>query len=156
VSGEGYYRNAYDLTSAVELPSKLLGVRGSGNVVLCAHDPLTGVDHSQTVVKAPKNAVLNVDSVFAFRPAYDRCWDFRIWLDAPDAVSLARGVERDTEHEGADEALRLHRDRYHAAELIYVAEVNPRSKADLVIDNTDFANPRIMKTRGTSLTLRSA
>jgi uridine kinase len=61
-------------------------------------------------------------------------------------VSLDRGVERDTEREGADEALRLHRNRYHTAELIYVAEVNPRSKADLVIDNTDFANPKVMKT----------
>jgi uridine kinase len=74
VSGEGYYRNAYDFTSAVELLLKPMGPRGSGNVVLCAHDPLTGVDHRKTTVKAPKNAVLVVDSVFAFRPEYDRYW----------------------------------------------------------------------------------
>jgi uridine kinase len=37
----------------------------------------------------------------------------------------------------------LHRDRYHAAELIYLAEVDPRSLADVLIDNRDFANPRL-------------
>jgi len=42
------------------------------------------------------------------------------------------------------EATRLHRDRYHAAELIYLTEVNPRFLADLIIDNRDFANPRIL------------
>jgi uridine kinase len=50
--------------------------------------------------------------------------------------------------EGAAAAARVHRDRYHAAELIYLAEVRPRSLADIVIDNRDFANPRILSHRG--------
>jgi uridine kinase len=37
----------------------------------------------------------------------------------------------------------LHRDRYHAAEAIYLAEVDPRSLADVVVDNRDFARPRV-------------
>jgi uridine kinase len=41
-----------------------------------------------------------------------------------------------------------HRDRYHAAELIYLAEVEPRSVADVVIDNRDFANPRLLTPEG--------
>jgi uridine kinase len=44
---------------------------------------------------------------------------------------------------GHQEAERLHRDRYHAAEKIYVTEVDPLSLADVVIDNTDLASPRI-------------
>jgi mannose-6-phosphate isomerase-like protein (cupin superfamily) len=39
---------------------------GSGQVVLCAHDPLTGEDHRSTAVSAPQDSVLIVDSVFAF------------------------------------------------------------------------------------------
>jgi uridine kinase len=39
---------------------------------------------------------------------------------------------------------RLHRDRYHAAEMIYLAEVDPRSLADVIIDNRDFKCPRIL------------
>ena len=54
------------------------------------------------------------------------------------------GVSRDAVMEGIEEATRLHRDRYHAAEMIYLAEVRPRSLADVVIDNRDFANPRIL------------
>jgi uridine kinase len=147
ISGEGYYRNAYDFSSARELLLTPAGRDGSGEVVLCAHDPLTGEDHRDTVVSAPRDAVLIVDSVFAFRPEYDDLWDYRIWLDVDAADSLARGIERDREREGLDAATRLHRDRYHGAELIYVAEVRPLARADLVIDNRVLANPRILQRR---------
>jgi uridine kinase len=143
VSGEGYYRNAYDFRSATELLLGPAGPAGSGQVVLCAHDPLTGEDHRDQVVTAPADAVLVVDSVFAFRPGYNSCWDFRIWLDIDAGVALERGIARDVGMEGLAGATLLHRDRYHAAELIYLAEVDPRSLADVLIDNRDFANPRI-------------
>jgi uridine kinase len=143
-SGEGYYRNAYDFASARTLLLEPAGPAGSGVVVLCAHDPMTGVDQRSVTVQAPPDAVLVVDSVFAFRPEYDDLWDFRVWLDVDPGVSLARGIERDTVSEGGvDAATRLHRDRYHAAEAIYLAEVDPRSRADVVVDNSDFARPRI-------------
>jgi uridine kinase len=144
VSGEGYYRNAYDFAAARELLLRPAGPQGSGQVALCAHDPLTGEDHRATTVEAPPDAVLIVDSVFAFRPEYNDLWDFRIWLDVDPEVSLARGIARDTGREGVDGATRLHRDRYHAAELIYIAEVEPTSLADVVIDNRDFASPRVL------------
>ena len=146
VSGEGYYRNAYDFASARDLLLGPAGPDGSGHVVLCAHDPLTGEDHRATTVDAPSDAVLIVDSVFAFRREYDDKWDFRIWLDVDAALSLHRGIARDTEREGLDAATRVHRDRYHAAELIYIAEVDPQHIADVVVDNRDFANPRVVRT----------
>ena len=147
VSGEGYYRNAYDFRSARELLLRPAGAGGSGAVVLCGRDPLTGEDHRDKAVRTPDGAVLVVDSVFAFRPEYNDFWDYRIWLDVDPALSLRRGISRDTAMEGAAEAARVHRDRYHAAELIYLAEVRPQSLADIVIDNRDFANPRILSRR---------
>ncbi len=145
ISGEGYYRNAPDFESARELLLRPAGPDGSGRVVLCGHDPLTGVDHRDTTVEAPADAVLIVDSVFAFRPEYDEFWDLRIWLQIDAALSLARGIGRDTDLEGREEAERLHRDRYHASELIYLAEVDPMARADAVIDNTDFAAPVVVR-----------
>ena len=142
ISGEGYYRNAPDFDSARRLLLGPAGPCGSGTVVLCAHDPLTGTDHRSVTVEAPRDAVLIVDSVFAMRPEYDEYWDFRIWLDVPVELSLARGIKRDSQSEGRAEAERVHRDRYHPSERIYITEVNPIAKADLVIDNTDFANVR--------------
>ena len=143
VTGEGYYRNAPDFRSARELLLRPAGPDGSGQVVLCGHDPLTGEDHRDQAVCAPADAVLIVDAVFAFRPEYNEFWDYRIWLDVGADVALARGIARDTEMEGLDEATRVHRDRYHAAERIYLAEVDPLSLADLVIDNRDFAHPHL-------------
>lgn len=147
VSGVGYYRNAYDFRSARDLLLGPAGPTGSGEVVLCAHDPLTGEDHRHEVISAPHDAVLIVDSVFAFRPQYNEFWDYRIWLDVDAAQSLARGIARDAGMEGLEEATRLHRDRYHAAEMIYLAEVDPQSLADVVIDNRDFASPRVLRSR---------
>jgi len=148
-SGEGYYRNSPDFESARELLLKPAGRDGSGTVVLCAHDPLTGEDRRDTVVDVPDDAVLIVDSVFGMRPEYDEFWDFRIWVDVPHELAVARGIERDTLLEGRDEAERLHRDRYRIGELIYVSEVNPKSRADLVIDNGDYANPVAWADSGT-------
>jgi uridine kinase len=144
LSGEGYYRNAYDVRSAVDLLLAPAGPGGSGVLVLCAHDPLTGEDHRDETVATPAGTVLVVDSVFAFRPEYNGFWDYRIWLDVDAGLALRRGVARDTAREGAAEAERVHRDRYHAAEAIYQTEVDPLLAADLVIDNSDFAAPVIL------------
>lgn len=144
VSGEGYYRNAYDFRSARDLLLGPAGPTGTGLVALCAFDPLTGEDHRDLTVSAPPGAVLIVDSVFAFRPEYDDCWEYRIWLDVDPGTALHRGIARDSAAEGEAEAARVHRDRYHAAEAIYLAEVRPQAKADVIIDNRDFNRPAII------------
>ncbi len=143
VTGEGYYRNAYDFHSAQSLLLQPAGPAGTGKVVLCAHDPLTGVDHRSVTVDAPSDAVLVVDGVFAMRPEYDDCWDVRIWLHTEPEIALARGLRRDTDHEGYEEALRVHTTRYAVAERLYLEEVGPTTKADIVIDNTDLDHPLI-------------
>jgi len=148
LSGEGYYRNAYDFGSATGLLLAPAGPGGSGVLVLCAHDPLTGEDHRDRTVATPAGTVLIVDSVFAFRPEYNEFWDYRIWLEVGTGAALRRGIARDAPMEGAAEAERVHRDRYHAAEAIYRAEVDPLLAADLVIDNSDFAAPRILSAGG--------
>lgn len=143
ISGEGYYRNAYDFTSARDLLLHPAGPEGSGKVALCAHDPLTGDDHRDKKIDAPANAILIVDTVFAFRPEYNDCWEYRIWLQVAPSVALHRGISRDSAAEGIEEATRLHRDRYHAAERIYLAEVGPQALTSIIINNTHFKDPRI-------------
>lgn len=144
LSGEGYYRNAPDFESARRLLLEPARPEGSGVVALCAHDPLTGEDHRDVTVNAPPDAVLVVDSAFGMRAQYDDLWDYRIWMDVPPELALARGIERDAEREGREDAERVHRDRYHVAEQIYIAEVDPRSRADAVIDNADYSSPVIL------------
>jgi uridine kinase len=143
-SGEGYYRNAPDFDAARTLLLGAAGPTGTGRVVLCAHDPLTGVDHRSSVVHAPDDAVLIVDGVFAMRPEYDAFWDLRICLDVAPDDSLQRGVARDARRDGYAEALRVHTTRYRVAEQLYMREVHPQGP-DIVIDNTNFTCPRIVR-----------
>ncbi len=93
--------------------------------------------------------MLIADSAFAFRPEYNDYWEYRIWLEADPETALRRGIARDSAMEGTEEATRLHRDRYHPAETIYLAEVRPQAMADLIIDNRDFKRPRILGHRST-------
>ena len=147
VSGEGYYRNAYDFRSARDLLLRPAGPTGSGVVVLCGHDPLTGEDHRDKRISAPAGAILIVDSVFAFRPEYNDCWEYRIWLEADPQIALWRGISRDCAAEGFEEAARVHRDRYRVSEMIYLAEVHPQALADVIIDNSNLACPHILRQR---------
>jgi uridine kinase len=143
--GEGYYRNAPDFESARSLLLEPAGPAGSGSVALCAHDPLTGVDHRHVRVTAPPDAVLVVDSVFALRPEYRDVWDLSVWLDVDEDTSLRRALERDAARDGAEEVERVHRERYAAAEAIYLAEVDPVGRATVVIDNRDVDWPRRLR-----------
>jgi uridine kinase len=106
-------------------------------------DPLTQLDHSKVITSAPRDAVLMVDGVCAFRPDLDEHWDYRIWLQVDEDTSLGRGTLRDRDWPGpAAEALL--RERYLAAELLYIDEVDPIRLADIVIDNSTFDRPRIL------------
>jgi uridine kinase len=145
-SGEGYYRNAFDYDVVTKLLLEPAGAGGSGDCVLCSIDPLTQVDHSAIITPAASDAVLIVDGVFAFRPEINQHWEFRIWLDVDPQVALRRGVGRDEDWAGL-EAEALHRDRYHVSEQLYLAEVDPVSLVDVVIDNSHFDRPRIVLER---------
>jgi len=143
-SGEGYYRNAFDYEALARLLLQPFRAGAPGGVALCSIDPITQLDHSATRVPAPEGAALVVDGVFAFRPEIDDWWDVRIWLDVDPEGSVARGAERDAGREG-DDAASLHRDRYGVAEEVYLREAGPIARADFVIDNRDFAAPRLVR-----------
>jgi len=145
VTGHGYYRNAYDFASARDLLLRPSGPDGSGTVVLCAFDPVTGFDHRDVRVHAPVDAILVVDTVFAFRQEYDEFWDVRIWLEVDPLVAFERGVARDQAIEGSEDAALLHRERYGVAESIYLSEVDAPRRADLVLENSDFSNLTIVR-----------
>ena len=142
-SGEGYYRNAFDYARVVDLLLDPCAAGGSGQAALCSIDPLTQVDHSMVVTNAEHDAVLIVDGVFAFRSEINAYWDFRIWLDIDAKLSERRSAQRDSGWAGPDPG-RLYRERYLPSERIYIAEADPQTLADVVIDNSRFMQPSIL------------
>jgi uridine kinase len=143
-SGEGYYRNAFDYEALKRLLLDPCRSKQAASCALCSIDPLTQRDHSSVVTAVDPDAVLIVDGVFAFRPEINQYWDFRVWLDVDAERSVRRGVERDQNWAGS-EAESVHRDRYLMAERIYLQEVDPVTMMDVVIDNSSFASPRIVR-----------
>ena len=142
-SGPGYYRNAFDYAAVTGLLLDPAAPEGSGACALCSIDPLTQIHHSDVITPAAEDAVLIVDGVFAFRPELNAHWDFRVWLDIDPQESVRRGAARDQDWAGS-EAEAVHRDRYLPAEELYLAEVGPLRLVDVIIDNSDFAHPRIL------------
>lgn len=149
LSGEGYYRNAFDRDAARRLLLDPSEPTADGLVSLCSIDPLTQIDHSAVKSAMPANGVLIVDGVFAYRQEINAYWDLRIWIEIDAELSVSRGIERDIEIEGsAEEAEALHRDRYLVGELLYIDEVDPRSFVEVIVDNTDFDSPRVVRPPG--------
>lgn len=145
-SGEGYYRNAFDPDAAKRLLLGPSDPAADGLVALCSIDPLTQVDHSTHKTAMPDDGVLVVDGVFGCRAEINDFWDFRIWVQIDSELSIRRGGQRDSAMEGGRaHAEKLHRDRYLAAEMIYLDEVDPMSFVDVIIDNSDFSRPRLVR-----------
>jgi uridine kinase len=145
-SGEGYYRNAFDREAVCRLLFDPSGPTADGLVALCSIDPLTQIDHSAVKTAMPANGVLIVDGVFAYRPEINAYWDLRVWVEIDAELSVRRGIERDTEIDGREaDAEALHRDRYLAGELLYIDEVDPRSLVEVIVDNTDFDHPLLVR-----------
>jgi uridine kinase len=77
---------------------------------------------------APGGVVV-VEGVYATRRELMTAYDLRVWVDAPVAVRLARGLARDGE-----QARSSWEHDWMPAEARYAQEHDPRASADLVID----------------------
>jgi uridine kinase len=134
-SPESYYLDAWDYPV---IRDRLLRPLGPGGHRRCLADP------TEAERVAPDDAILLADGVFLQRPELDAHWDLRIYLDIGLDESLRRGVDRDRHWMGgAAEAERRYRTKYLPGEQRYLAEVRPRDRADIVVDMTDPARPRV-------------
>jgi uridine kinase len=106
---------------------------------------------SDTPVYAPtKEAraddILVFDGVFLMCPELRRYWDLVVFLEAPFEVSVPRLIQRDPRL-GPPDADAPENRRYVEGQRRYLRECEPRLRANLVIDNTALAEPRIVSER---------
>lgn len=90
----------------------------------------------------PAGGVLLVEGVFAQRPELADAWDLTVYVDAPDAVRLARMAVRDGvpgEPDHPDQR------RYLEAQQLYREVCRPLERAGIVIDNAAPERPRIAR-----------
>ena len=97
---------------------------------------------------SPDDAILVADGGFLQKPALSRHWDLLVYLHIEVADVLHRGTVRDQAYmDSAEAAAERYRTYYIPGEQLYLAEVRPAERADIVIDNRDFDAPRIMRDR---------
>ena len=74
---------------------------------------------------------LVADGVFLQRPELDDLWDLRIWLEISFEDALERAVVRDAEL--FDDVRERYERRYFPGQRVYLSEVDPRGRADIVV-----------------------
>jgi uridine kinase len=145
-SPEGYFLDTFDypaLRSSLLLP---LGPGGSRCYRTGVFDSWKEVAVGRLVCEAAPDAILLVDGVFLFRADLNDLWDFRIFVDVDADEALRRGIERDEGWMGSRAAAeRRYRVRYVPGERMYFESVNPRQLADVIVQNTDPANPKLIR-----------
>ena len=147
-SAEGYYRDSFNLDLATRFLLQPLGPDGSLEYRTAAFDHRTDAAVDSPLRQAPKNAVLLMDGVFLFRPELVNYWDLKIFLDADFGSTVPRAVQRDVVNSGGksvEEITARYQMRYVEGQKLYFREAHPKEVADIVIDNTDFENPRIVR-----------
>ncbi len=145
-SAEGYYEDAYDFGALAEHVLVGLGPEGDRRYRTRIIDLASDQQVDEPTRRAAADAVVIVDGSFMQRPETAGLWDQCAFLDTELSVARRRGIERDAAALGGRAAVEeLYDARYHAAARIYLAAVDPRARATIVVDNTDLARPRIKR-----------
>lgn len=142
-SAVGYFEDAYDYGALAAKLLEPLGPGGSRRVQLRHHDLVSDeILADEPPVMLGSDVTLVVDGSFLSRPEAAAHWDFVVLLEAPRDVSAARQSLRDGAPTDPDHP--YHR-RYFGGYDAYLAECAPVERADVVVDNTDLAAPRVTR-----------
>jgi uridine kinase len=147
LSPDGYYLDSFDYPALIDLLLEPLGPQGTRRYRTAAFDFRTESRVELPVRTAGEDDLLIFEGVFLFRPEINHFWDVRIFLEVSFETNLARALERDGYLFGSREEIeKRYRAKYIPGQQIYLQTVKPHEKADFLIDNDDFLNPRILRT----------
>ena len=141
-SAAGYYLDSFDYDAVrreLLLPLGPGGSRRYRTAVFDVRSDEPAVAHPQT---APEDAVALVDGIFLCRPELDDLWDFRVFVHVEHEEAKQHDAARDRAGLAADFDL-LYETRYAPGQQLYFDAVEPRLRADAVVDNSDLDAPRL-------------
>ena len=91
---------------------------------------------------ADEKTIVIVEGILLYRPPIDSFFDYRIFLDIDFDEVMYRATLRDVPKYG-EGFLQKYKKRYIPVQQIYLSKFSPKSKCDIVINNTDFDKPLI-------------
>jgi uridine kinase len=147
-SPESYYFEMYDHAAIRDRLLGPLGPGGDRRYTAAMREANAQVVLDSPIRTATPQAVLIADGCFLQRPELDDGWDLRIYVHIDFETVLRRGAARDQAWMASAEAAEeRYRNRYIPGERMYVDDVRPADRAQLVVGNEDPANPTLTRPR---------
>ncbi len=144
-SPEGYYLDSFDYEAVRKLLLDPLGPGGSRRYRRACFDYRIDEKVEAPEEEAPFDAILLFDGVFLLRDELRAFWDFSIFVDAEFDEIVRRAETRDRELMGGAAAVReRYRRRYIPGQELYFNSCTPREVSDIVVDNTDLDDPKLI------------
>jgi uridine kinase len=145
-SPESYYYEMYDYDAIRGRLLIPLGPDGDRRYTTATREPSARNPLDLGIATAAPDAILIADGAFLQRPELNNYWDLRIYVHVTFETVLRRGTARDAAWMDSQEAAaHRYRTRYIPGERLYVDQVNPAGRAQLVIDNENPANPTLTR-----------
>ncbi|MFG1817356.1 uridine kinase [Kribbella sp. NPDC049174] len=143
-SPEGYYLDTWDNEAIRDRLLIPLGPDGDRRYTTAIMDPSAQTALDTSLAVAADDAVLLADGAFLQRPELDAYWDLRVYVDITFDEVLRRGIVRDQAWMSSPEAAEhRYRTKYIPGERLYVDQIQPQTRAQLVLNNQDPANPKL-------------
>lgn len=146
LSPEGFYYDSYDYDAVKEKLLIPLGLGGNRQYIAAIHDIVTEQPLESEIQTASDAAILLMDGIFLLRPELLPWWDLTIYVHADFANTVARGTARDASLYGSrSRATERYLERYVPGQQLYLEQVRPLDKADILINNNDIEAPEILR-----------
>ena len=140
---EAYYHHAFDLERLTRLVLEPLRRDGQLTVELDVLNLDTDCYDIHRYYEIRHESVVLLEGVLLFRPPLLDFFDIRVFLHIGFEEVLKRAELRDGPRFGSG-ILTQYREKYIPVQQRYIHEYAPANLADLLIDNTDVARPRIL------------
>lgn len=98
--------------------------------------------HKRYVVD--KDTIVLFEGVLLYREPLNKFINFRIFIDISFDEVLNRAKKRDEGLFG-DKVIERYNKKYIPIQKLYMENYNPKNKSDIIIDNEDYMNPKIVK-----------
>ncbi|GAA1605692.1 uridine kinase [Kribbella hippodromi] len=145
-SPESYYFEMYDNAAIRERLLLPLGPDGDRRYTTAIRAANAQSALDSPIGVAADDAILLADGAFLQRAELNGYWDLRIYVHVSFETVLRRGTERDQAWmASAEAAAERYRNRYIPGERIYLDQVHPADRADLLLNNEDPHAPTLTR-----------
>lgn len=141
-----YYDEGYDYEAFRELVLDPIAPGGSRRCRTAYFDAFHNEWYAEEWHVVSDDAVVIVDGIYLLRPEFADRWDLVIWLDIEMETMVERAKKRDSAWAGSEAKVeQRYRSHWIPTHELYEQLHDPMAKAQIVIDNRNLDEPRIVR-----------